>query len=84
MRATAFAALLYEEGTAAPQGDVWYTNIVRRILERNQRPSRRYKPRARREPRVWDRQRATELALACRKDGLSLRAIAKQLDAASC
>jgi len=30
-----------------------------------------------------DRQRATDLALACRKDGLSLRAIAEQLDAAN-
>jgi DNA invertase Pin-like site-specific DNA recombinase len=81
--ASLIAALLNEEGTAAPHGDVWYMNIVRRILERNQRPGRRYKPRIKRAPRVWDRQRATELALACRKDGLSLRAIAKELDAAN-
>ena len=56
---------------------------MRRILERNQRPGRRYEPRTNREPRVWDRQRETQLALACRKDGLSLRAIAEQLDTAN-
>lgn len=83
MSSSRIAALPNEEGTAAPQGDVWYADIVRRILERNQRPGRRYKPRTKRAPRFWDRQRSTELALACRKDGLSLRAIAKQLDAAN-
>lgn len=29
--ASRLAALLNEEGIAAPQGDVWYTNIVRRL-----------------------------------------------------
>lgn len=75
------AERLSTEGIVAPKGGQWYGTIVRRILARQQRPStRRRKPN--RPPRVWDRERAMELALACRKEGLSLRAIAKQLDAA--
>jgi hypothetical protein len=69
------------EGIAAPQGGPWYGGTVRYILDRHQRPSGRRRT-GKRIPRVWDRERATALALACRRDGLSLRAIAKKLDAA--
>jgi DNA invertase Pin-like site-specific DNA recombinase len=69
------------EGIAAPLGGLWYGGTVRQILDRHERPSGR-KRTGKRIPRVWDRERATALAVACRKDGLSLRAIAKKLDAA--
>ncbi len=75
------AERLTAEKVAAPQGNRWYATAVRRILERHERPSGRKRP-GTRIPRVWDRECATELALALRKEGLSLRAIADRLDAA--
>jgi DNA invertase Pin-like site-specific DNA recombinase len=75
------AKLLTTERVPAPRGSRWHTTAVRSILERHERPSGKKRP-GKRIPRVWDRERATELALDCRKEGLSLRAIAKRLDAA--
>ena len=54
---------------------------MRYILDRHERPSGRRRT-GKRIPRVWDRERATAFALACRRDGLSLRTIAKKLDSA--
>jgi DNA invertase Pin-like site-specific DNA recombinase len=53
------------EGVAAPQGGPWYGGTVRYILDRHQRPSGRRRT-GKRTPRVWDRERATTLAVACR------------------
>lgn len=75
------AERLCAEQIAAPKGGQWYGSAVRRVLERHERPAKRWR-KTKRVPRVWDRERATELALDCRKEGMSLRAIAAKLDAA--
>lgn len=79
--ARAIATQLSTEGVTAARGSLWHGNVVRRILVRQQRPNQRPR-KPNRPPRVWDHERATELALASRREGLSLRAIGKRLDEA--
>jgi DNA invertase Pin-like site-specific DNA recombinase len=76
------AEKLSHENIPAPKGGTWDRSVVRRILERHQRPVKRKPQKAYRGPRVWDKERATALSLALRADGLSLRAIGERLDEA--
>ncbi|HAN93583.1 MAG TPA: hypothetical protein DCQ33_16090 [Nitrospira sp.] len=75
------AKQLTADNIASSRGARWNVPAVRRILDRHQRPRGKKRP-EKQVPRVWDRERALALALACRQEGLSLRTIAKRLDAA--
>jgi site-specific DNA recombinase len=60
-----------------PRGPNWNPNAVLRVLERNQRVVRRPRP-----SYTYDPERTRDLAQRLRSEGLSLRAIARHLDAA--
>ncbi len=77
----AIARQLRKENVSGPRSDRWSTNGVISVLVRQGRTVRR-QPKTKRPPRVWDRERAIEIAERCRAERLSLRGIAAKLEEA--